>query len=98
MTYLNLIDLNKLDSGVKYDNENKVEQEEFSLICDNRQEEESYEPYCVLLKKKIVYSLGISPSFENELWCGVKYGKLIKFDLERQEIVSQNNKAHNTDS
>lgn len=41
-----------------------------------------------------MFSLGISPHFENEVWCGIKFGKLIKFDLEREEVLSQNNRAH----
>lgn len=53
---------------------------------------------CILLRKKIVYSLGITPHDSHTLWCGIKYGKLIKFDLEKQEVVSQNNLAHVKDS
>ena len=42
----------------------------------------------------MVYSLGVIPAFENEVWCGVKHGKLLLYDLEKDEVVFQNNKAH----
>ena len=44
----------------------------------------------------MVYGLGISPHYENELWCGVKFGKLILYDIERDEVASQVNRAHVT--
>lgn len=60
-----------------------ITQDELRLICEDRAQEESTEPSCVLLRNKLVYSLCMLPSFENEIWCGVKFGKLLLYDLER---------------
>ena len=82
------LELWDLDKSKYYNDENKVQQEEYSLICDNRQEEESDEPACILLRKKIIFSLGISPEFPSELWCGIKFGKLAKCDLNVGEVIA----------
>ena len=36
----------------------------------------------------------MSPAYENEVWCGVKFGKLLLYDLEREEVTQQLNRAH----
>lgn len=38
--------------------------------------------------------MSLNPSNENELWAGLKFGKLLLYDLERQEMIAQNNRAH----
>lgn len=36
----------------------------------------------------------MSPVFENELWCAVKFGKFLLYDLESDKVIHQVNRAH----
>ena len=61
-------------------------EQELRLLCENIDQEESEEPPCILLKKKLVYSIAVSPKHENELWAGLKFGKLLLYDLTKLEM------------
>lgn len=51
---------------------------------------EEQESRCVLMKKQGIFSLGIFPSNESQIWCARRSGKFLMYDLEKGLIGAVN--------